>query len=198
MEAPPQPGFGRKTPTGEIEEVEWVTCIILTRDFNTMSLAYNWLNSGQHPFRSVVVDSLTELQKRAIDQTSGIEQPNQQDWGTVLRVMEDQIRKLRDLLYHPTRPLECVMLIALTHFRDGKFRPLVKGQLALTLPGFIDVVGYLYVATDPDGNLNRQMLIAPLGDLDAKDRTNALTVHYGPTIQNPDLEQMLAVIDANT
>jgi len=190
--------LGRKTPTGAVEEVEWVTCIVLARDFSLMSLAYDWLNSGQHPFRSVVVDSLTELQKRAIDQTSGIEQPNQQDWGTVLRVMEDQVRKLRDLLYHPTRPLECVMLIALTHYRDGKFRPFVKGQLELTLPGFIDVVGYLYVQTDADGNLARQMLIAPLGDLDAKDRTNALTVHYGPTIQNPDLEQMLQVIDANT
>jgi hypothetical protein len=163
-----------------------------------MQKAYEWLQSGQHPFRSVVIDSITELQKRVIDQTSGVSQPTQQDWGSVLRVMEDTVRKYRDLLTHPTRPLECVVLIALTHHRDGKFRPFVKGALELTLPGFIDVVGYIYVEPDVDSVLQRKMLIAPLGEFDAKDRTNAITVAYGPVVTNPDLEQMLQVIDAAT
>jgi hypothetical protein len=167
-------------------------------DFSTMVKAYEWLLSGQHPFRSVVVDSVTELQKRIIDQTSGLSQPTQQDWGEVLRVMEDQIRKLRDLLTHPTRPLECVVLIALTHHRDGKFRPFVKGQLELTLPGFIDVVGYLYVEVNSDGVLTRKMLVAPLGEFDAKDRTDAITRAHGPIITNPNLENLLQVIDTAT
>ena len=159
---------------------------------------FDWLNSGQHPFRSVVVDSLTELQKRVVDQTSGIDQPTQQDWGAILRVCEDLVRKMRDLLRHPTRPLECVVFVTLSHMRDGRFRPFVKGQLELTLPGFIDVVGYIYVEADADGGLVRKMLIAPLGEIDAKDRTDALTQKYGPIIVNPNIEEMLQAIDAAT
>lgn len=184
-EPPPEPG-------------DWDTCIVSCLDFNTLMKGYEWLNSGQHPFRSVVVDSLTELQKRAIDQISGIDQPTQQDWGAILRVMEDIVRKIRDLLYHPTRPLECVVLIALTHHKDDKYRAFVKGALELTLPGFIDVVGYLYNEVGEGGIIERKMLIAPLGEFDAKDRTNALTVKYGAVITNPDLGEMIDVIDAAT
>lgn len=198
-EAPPEPGSGRVDPTTpELTQVDWVSCIVQLHDFNGLTKAYEWLNSGKHPFRSVVIDSLTELQKRAIDQTAGLNQPTQQDWGAILRVMEDTVRKFRDLLTHPTRPLECVVLIALTHHRDGKFRPFVKGALELTLPGFIDIVGYIYVEPDNEGGLERKMLIAPLGEFDAKDRTNAVTVAFGPVVVNPDLESMIQVIDAAT
>lgn len=176
----------------------WDTCIVQVRDFMTMEKAYEWLASGQHHFTSVVVDSVTELQKRLIDQVSGISQPTQQDWGEVLRRMEDKVRKLRDLLFHPTQPLECVVLIALTHLRDGKFRPFVKGQLELSLPGFIDIVGYLYVEVSVEGQLVRKLLVAPLGDFDAKDRTHAVTQTYGAVVEDPNLETMIRVIDQAT
>lgn len=200
-EPPPTPGQGRAKPgppsdANPVVALDWHTCIVQLNDFSMMKSALDWLISGKHPFRSVIVDSITELQKRVIDQTSGINQPTQQDWGEVLRVTEDLVRKLRDLMWHPTRPLECVVFIALSHLRDGKFRPFVKGQLELSLPGFVDVVGYLYVEVDADQQLTRKLLIAPLGDFDAKDRTHALTVTYGPVIPNPNLETMLRVIDA--
>lgn len=197
-EPPPEPGFGRPEPGEPVQELAWETCIVELRTFATMQLVYNWLYSGKHPFRSVVVDSITELQKRVVDDTSGVNQPSQQDWGAVLRLCEDLVRKMRDLLRHPTRPLECVMFIALSHHRDGKYRAFVKGQLELTLPGFIDVMGYLYLERDADGGIARRMLISPLGEFDAKDRTDALTQAYGPIITNPNLETMLQVIDAAT
>jgi hypothetical protein len=199
---PPVPGQGyakpgpQDTETNPLVEIDWHTCVVQLHNFAAMQLALDWLVSGLHPFRSVVVDSITELQKRVIDQTSGINQPTQQDWGEVLRVTEDLVRKLRDLMWHPTRPLECVVFIALTHYRDGKFRPFVKGQLELSLPGFVDVVGYLYVEPDADQTITRKMLITPLGDIDAKDRTHALTMAYGSIVSNPNLETMIGVIDA--
>lgn len=198
---PPEPGSGYAKPGPQDTEanpliaLDWHTCIVQLADFAAMQQVLLWLTSGQHPFRSVVVDSITELQKRVIDQTSGINQPTQQDWGEVLRVTEDLVRKLRDLMWHPTRPLECVVFIALSHYRDGRFRPFVKGQLELSLPGFVDVVGYLYVEANADQQLIRKLLIAPLGDIDAKDRTHALTVTYGPIIENPQLETLLQVIE---
>lgn len=198
-EPPPDPGTGRTTPLGELEPLQWDTCIVHVRDYATMERACEWLFQGVHPFRSVIVDSVTELQKRLVDQVSGIAQPTQQDWGEVLRRMEDKVRKIRDLLFHPTRPLECVVIIALTHYRDGKFRPFVKGQLELSMPGFVDMVGYLYLEIGPDGQPERKLLIAPIGDIDAKDRTDAVTRwNGGPIVTHPHLETMLQVIDAAT
>jgi len=178
---------------------EWDTCIVMVRDWSVVERVVQWLSSGNHPFKSVVLDSLTEMQKRVIDQTAGIEQPTQQQWGVVLRVMEDHVRKIRDLIGHPTHPLECVVIICLSHMRDGKFRPYVKGALELTLPGFVDVVGYMRVEMDIEsGGMVRRMTIAPLGDIDAKDRTHVLTQTWGPHIPDPNLEIMVQVIDRST
>lgn len=198
-EAPPEPGVGRQSLQSELQVLDWHTCIVQCQNYDTVQQVYQWLASGKHPFRSVVLDSITELQKRVIDQTTGIAQPTQADWGHVLRTMEDDVvRKIRDLLFHPTRPLECVMFLALTHNKDGKYRAYVKGQLELTLPGYTDVVGYLYADTNPSGVIVRKLLIQPLGDYDAKDRTDYLTQQYGYVIDEPNLEGMIAVIDAAT
>ncbi len=35
---------------------------VWAQDFNDLTLAYQWLQSGQHPFNSVIIDSITEVQ----------------------------------------------------------------------------------------------------------------------------------------
>jgi len=172
----------------------WDTCIVYVRNYKVIKQVYDWLAAGKHPFRSVVIDSLTEAQKRLIDDVSGIDQPTQQNWGAILRTLEDLVRKLRDLTFHETFPLETVVVICLSHMRDGKFRPFVKGQLELSLPGFVDVVGYLYVEQAPDGTAERKLLIAPFGQIDAKDRTRVLTEKFGSVIVQPNISTMLSTI----
>ncbi len=172
----------------------WDTCVVYVRNYKVIEQAYKWLADGKHPFRSVIIDSLTEAQKRLIDQVAGTDQPTQQDWGAILRTLEDFVRKLRDLTFHAEFPLETVVVTCLSHNRDGKFRPFVKGQLELSLPGFVDVVGYLYVEQAPDGALERKLLIAPVGVFDAKDRTGLLTEKYGHVIVNPNITEILSVI----
>lgn len=173
---------------------EWDTCIVYVRDYKVIKRTYDWLAAGKHPFRSVIIDSLTEAQKRLIDQVSGTDQPTQQDWGAILRTLEDFVRKLRDLTFHATFPLETVVVICLSHMRDGKFRPFVKGQLELSLPGFVDVVGYLYNEATPEGEVERKLLISPLGQFDAKDRTGLLTEKYGSVIVQPNIATILSTI----
>lgn len=186
----------------------WDTAVVFVHNYSTMTTVHQWLASGQHPFRSLSVDSLTEIQKRCLDDIAGTDQPVQQDWGALLRHMEDLVRKLRDLAFHPTRPLDSVVILALTHLRDGRFRPMVKGQLELTLPGFVDLVGYLYPESDQSGQLQRKLLVQPLGQFLAKDRTDFLTERYGPVlpIRNPkdpndqglDIERMLITMNQET
>lgn len=176
------------------EAGDWDYCIVATTRWETVAAAYAVLQSGDHPFNSVVLDSLTEIQKRLVDNVSGVEQPTQQQWGQILRAMEDFVRKLRDMTFHPTHPLKAVVLLCLTHRKDDVFRPLVKGSLAMSLPAFMDVVGYLYVDNGADGGPERKLLIQPTVEYEAKDRTGVLTETFGPVVPSPTLPMILATI----
>lgn len=123
----------------------WETCVAIVREYSVMVRAFEWLNSGQHPFTSVVVDSISEIQKRCKDQMRSLdEQMDMRKWGALLDHMEWLVRGLRDLTEHPTKPVQAVVLTAMTSNRDGKWRPYVQGQLSVTMPYFLDVIGYLY------------------------------------------------------
>lgn len=159
----------------------WDACIVPVLDWQTLNAAYQWLNNGEHPFRTVIIDSLTEAQKRLVDDVAGTDQPTLQDWGTIGRHFEDMIRRLRDLTFHSKKPIEAVLLLCLSHLRDNETRPFLKGQIELNLPAFVDVVGYLYADTH-EGQIVRRMLIEPANNIIAKDRTGALVDQYGSVI----------------
>lgn len=170
----------------------WDTCIVTARDFNAMGLAYQWLASGQHPFKSVIVDSLSEIQQRCVDQIAGVGRMEQQLWGDLLRQMSDTVRKLRDLIIHPTNPLQVVLLIAMTKADPkGKMIPLVQGQLQNTLPYYLDVTGYFFVEANPEtGVMERKLLVQPHAMFEAGDRTGRLD----PIIVDPNVTTMLGKI----
>jgi hypothetical protein len=181
------------------------TTRVLVRDWQTFQRVSQWLESGNHRFKSVVVDSLTEIQKRIQDKIVGAAQMQTQNWGELLREMEGMVRSMRDLTSHPVNPLQSVIVLALTSENKGKFRPHLQGQIVTTLPGFVDVVGYMYVEANAEGQPVRRMLIQPMGAFVAKDRTDVLTQTYGPvlTLRNPhnpqdtnlDVQRMLATIE---
>ena len=81
--------------------------------------SYAWLQSGRHPFKSVIVDSISELQVKAIEQIAGREQMQMQTWGELLRTLTGLMRDLRDLTMHPTNPLQAVVLTAMTRRQRG-------------------------------------------------------------------------------
>ena len=132
-EAPP-------TPDGS-----WDTAVVATRDWGVVERAYQWLASGQHPFRSLVIDSISELQQRFLESQTGRQQPTMQQWGTTFRIVSGLVRDIRDLTQHPIKPMECVVMTAMTRQLDGMWRPWVQGQLQTVLPYLLDVVGYLWV-----------------------------------------------------
>lgn len=183
-------------PTTEAPPVwdgSWDACVVPVLDWPTLNAAYEWLASGEHPFRTVIVDSLTEAQKRLVDAVAGTDQPTLQDWGTIGRHFEDMIRRLRDLTFHTTKPIEAVLLLCLSHLRDGETRPFLKGQIELNLPAFVDVVGYLYTEV-VDGKVVRRMLIEPANNIIAKDRTGALVESYGSVVQESDFTTWLQIL----
>lgn len=173
-----------------------VVTVVDVQKFEDAQLAYQWLASGQHPWNSVLVDSLTELQQRAMDYITGTRQAEQQDWGQLLRDLEAWVRKLRDLRNHPVKPLWAVVLAAGSQAKNNKQRALLQGQLSLKIAYHVDLVGYLERRLDPTTGVEvRDLHIKPYGPYDAKDNTHVLSAHYGSPIVNPNLSEMLRVLN---
>lgn len=128
----------------------WDTCVVKTLDWATVEKVYAWLNSGRHPFRSFIIDSISELQNRYIESVAGRKQLTQSQWGDAYRAVGGLVRDIRDLTMHPTHPIECVVMTAMTRQLDGKYHPWCQGQLQTTLPYLMDAIVYLYVDQDHD------------------------------------------------
>lgn len=168
------------------------TALVYVRDFSSLSYVYQWLAAGKHPFRSVVLDSISECQQRVIDSIVGTEALKLQDWGEVGRKVARLVRDYRDLLIHPTNPLKVVVITAMTkqHNETGKFYPYVQGQLATSLPYFIDVVAYMQAQPDESGDMQRYLLVQPHNQYEAGDRTGA----FPAIITNPNITDMLSEV----
>ncbi len=135
----------------------WDSAIVYVRDARQVADAYRVLDSGQHPFNGVVLDSHTEVQQRVVDTLAGVNAMKRDDWGTMLRQMTHMTRQFRDLITHPTHPVWGICFIAGTHLFEGKWRPMIQGQARDYLPYYVDVLGYIAAAMDG----SRHLLIAP-------------------------------------
>lgn len=188
------PERGEKPPEAD---GTWTHCVVQITSFRTLDYVYQWLQSGQHQFKSVDIDSLMELQKRFIDDLVGANQLQTQDWGEVLRTLEGQVRKFRDLTLSDANTVDCVAITVGTKDTDsGKRVPLLQGALRDTLPYYMDAVGYLYVAPDPTtGAMQRKLLVQPTNTVVAKDGTNQLG---GPVIDNPNLAELYSKLSTTT
>jgi len=169
----------------------WETCVVYVRSFSDVQKTYDWLNAGKHPFKSVIIDSLSETQQRCIDSLVGTEQMKMQDWGELLRKMSTLVRAYRDLIIHPTNPISVVCFVAMTReTQEGVKKPYLQGALAQTLPYYVDVIGYLHGEVDENGEFSQRLLVGPHPQFEAGDRTGRL----GTVVEAPNVQHMLAQI----
>lgn len=129
----------------------WDTCVVLVNNYDTVLKAYQYLQLGRHQFRSLIIDSISELQVKCIDNIAGSEQLKMQHWGELLRHMGGLMRDLRDLTMHPTNPLEAVILTAMQReAADGRLKPYLQGQVQVIAPYLYDILGYIRVEEWPN------------------------------------------------
>ena len=130
----------------------WDTAVVQVRSYAEVLKAFGWLQSGKHQFKSLIIDSISELQVKCMDDIAGTEQMKMQQWGELLRHMGSLLRDMRDLTMHPTQPLEAVVLTAMQRPAgdDGRARPYLQGQLAIQAPYFYDVLGAITTETFPN------------------------------------------------
>lgn len=159
-EAVPDPGRHLTAGYGQPSLTpSWESALVTVHDADVVSATYRVLNTGQHPFNGLSMDSVTEVQQRVIDHLAGNRQLSRDQWGALLRTVTMMTRQFRDLITHPVRPLWGICFIAGTHLdqRTGRWRPLLQGGSADFVPYYPDIIGY--IGASPGGR--RDMLIGP-------------------------------------
>lgn len=170
----------------------WDSCIVLVREVRTIAAVYRILDSGRHPFNSLSVDSITEAQQRVIDERVGVKKVERDEWGHLLRVISTMARQFRDLTSHPVRPVWSVSFVAGTTFMNGKWRPLVQGQVGNFLPYYVDVLGYVHANADN----TRDLLTGPHPQFETGERVGgrlpySARLAYPGRVQGWTVEDML-------
>lgn len=172
----------------------WDIAVVTVNSWHVVQRSYQWLASGQHPFQSVVIDSISEIQRRAKTNLVGTEAMKIQNWGELLSVMDNVIRGFRDLTIDVYNPIRVAVFIAESRVnQQGKTVPYMQGQIATSLPYWMDIVGYLYVdqMLSPDGQSSqevRRLLVSQHPLYEAGERVQGLV---GPVIDVPNISQIL-------
>jgi hypothetical protein len=144
--------------------------------------------SDPHHFQTIVVDSLSEVQKYCMYHILGVQIGSQRldfepptaefkQWGQDSEMMRLLVRSLRDL------PMNVIFVCMGQEIEGvGKrtvHRPNLPGKLVVEVPGFLDMVGFLY-ASDPDdkGEVHRRLHLQQNQAFAAKNRFSAITQAY--------------------
>lgn len=172
------------------------TVVVIVKDWGTVEACFRVLNSGQHYFESWIWDSVTEIQgkcKEALQATGGMTEAK---WGDLLDRMAIAIKEWRDLRVHPTKRMNG-FLTAISYNKNGdRWKADLQGALARKLPGYVDLVGYMFKAFDPTTkSIKRTLALDSIGPFDAKDRTDILIQKFGYVIDNPDMRTISAVLN---
>lgn len=131
----------------------WDTVIAEVMTWDDADYLLGKLQRGRHPFHSVTLDSLAALQQRLIFKVSGTDAPDRQDWGEILRLLQNWCEQLRDLTRHKLYPVDAVCVLCPTvgkeiELANGKttthYGPHLRGQLSTNSPYIFDLTGYLY------------------------------------------------------
>jgi hypothetical protein len=172
----------------------WDTCVVYARDYETVLKAYQWLDQHPHQFKSLIIDSISELQIRLQEKIAGREQMQMQQWGEMLRAFAGLLRDLRDLTMHPTNPLEALVLTSMSVNTDGRWYPYLQGQVKSQAPYLFDVVGYLYTSKRANENPElppievRTLLTRQHPVYEAGERVQGRLEEF---IDSPNIEEMI-------
>lgn len=174
----------------------WDICVVNVSSWQVIVQTYAHLTQRPHQFVTVVWDSITEVQRQCRTALKGAEAMQIQDWGVLLNQMDDLIRKYRNLTTDPTNGVQCAIFISETKQKDGKWRPYMQGQIADSLPYWVDICGYLTTqyTQDAEGQptVRHPVLnIAPSDFWESGERVQGL---LPPAILDPNITQIIHTV----
>lgn len=171
--------------------------VVRVKSFVDVAKVLEQLRKGDHGYKTVVVDSLTEIQKFGMYYIMGAaitkdpdrdpDLPGIGEWGKNTEQMRKLVRAFRDL------PINCIFTALAAVDIDKKaqrtIRPAMSGKLSSEVVGFLDIVLYYYMKED-EGQIKRLLLSMKTDEVIAKDRTDRLP----PVIENPTVPMIHDII----
>ncbi len=168
--------------------------VVRVQTWPDMQKVYDALYKMEHDYQTVVLDSLTEIQKfsmyRIMTQVlkehpdRDPEVPSIREWGKNIEQIRRLVRAFRDL------PMNVVFTALAATDKDGKTgmittRPSLSGKLAMEVGGFVDLLLYMYIKRVDDDNQRLLLSFGTEGQI-AKDRSDNLP----PVIIDPDMQTL--------
>jgi hypothetical protein len=155
-------------------------------NWKEMQAVYDELHRGKHGYQTVILDSLTEIQKFnmysimeelvADKPDREIDVPSMREWGRNLEQMRRFVRAFRDLEMN-------TIFTALKREDKNELTgksatlPSLSGKLAGEVAAFLDIVSYYYMRTVTEGDekIDKRILLNHKTEtITAKDRTGQL------------------------
>lgn len=176
--------------------------VLRVKNWDEMQAVYDALYAGNHDYSTVIVDSLTEVQKFNMynimndlvefNNDRDPDVPSMREWGKNLEQMRKFVRAFRDL------PVHTIFTALMKNDKDKKTgmsqrMPSLSGKLASEVAAFLDVVCYMYIK-EVDGEQKRLLLTSATDEIVAKDRTGKLPI----VLDNPDMSDLLGFINGTT
>jgi hypothetical protein len=168
-----------------------------------MQAVYDELHRGKHGYSTVILDSLTEIQKfnmyqimvELIEKRPDLDPdvPSMREWGKNLEQMRKFVRAFRDL---PMNSIFTALVKQDKNDRTGvtTLLPSLSGKLAGEVAAFLDIVGYYYTKTvEENGEVRekRLLLTSKTETIVAKDRTQSLPL----VVEDPTMQKIFDYIN---
>lgn len=172
--------------------------VVRVESWKSMQQVYNDLFKGKHEYRTVVLDSLTEIQKFSMDvimrdvvrdnPDRDIDVPSKREWGKNIEQIRRLVRGFRDL------PMNTVFTaLSKTEKNDDSgivlTNPSLSGKLTFEVAGFVDIVAYYYIK-HVGQEQKRLLLTRKTATETAKDRSGKLPA----VVQEPTMQEIYKLI----
>lgn len=179
------------TEKAPVHDGSWDVAVVHVPDWMTMKTFRDRVKLEPHPFKTVALDSVTEIQRKCKASLDRRMSMQQQDWGVLLAEMDDMIRGLRDLTLVPDNTLQVALFIAETVKKDDKWRPNMQGGISVSMPYWVDVCGYLSQSETTDGATQTELLVSNHPQFEAGERVQGV---LPKVIANANINDIIAYI----
>jgi hypothetical protein len=168
--------------------------VVRVQSWKDMQKVYDALYRGEGGYRTVVLDSLTEIQKFSMygimtelireNPDRDFDVPGLREWGKNISQTRRLVQAFRDL------PMNVIFTALAAVDKDPKtgkvvIKPSLSGKLAMEVGGFVDILLYMYIKVI-DNEPQRLLLSAGTGKEIAKDRSDRLP----PVIETPTMQTL--------
>lgn len=147
----------------------WDICVADVLRWEHIDLAIQWLSQPDHPFQSVILDSITQAQVRckAMFEKEKLEYD---EWNSLLYRMSTRTYALRDMVKNIKNPLRVAVFTCESLLRqDGKYVPKMEGSIKNGIGYWMNNTFYLRTAQTPNADgiiadnspIERRLLVKP-------------------------------------